>query len=217
MRVTKTGGVLMKRSIQNLVLASATLLAAVLPGIAMADDDACYAIAKAKYAQWQQPRMMRDALFTMADGSTKTDEVIFTENMLYAEQHGMWRTGPINTRQRMALSPATIEKNLGAASCQRGGHVEENGQSATVYTYNSESDGFETTLTMLVGDSSGLPLKVEMRNAQPRGNQAVMISASYTYNDAVLVPARASMADIERRETWHKMLRNLQLGKSATF
>ncbi len=206
----------MKSSIRNAaLLAAAVLFAATLPALA-GDDDACFAVANARYKQWKiQPRLASNTLDVMPDGTQKHSEDVFTENMLYAQRNGIWRSGPINAKERSPVSPESVERDLQPADCRVTGHAPVDGVPATTYAYTSQAYGFTTELTLTVSDVTGLPLRAEMRNPNPIRNQASTMSASYTYDKDVIVPEHAEMADLERRNSWQHMLRNLQFSHAA--
>src|SRR6185295_1877190 len=120
----------------------AVLAAFALPQTAFAGD-ACDTIAKAKVAQWQQPKIRRTRDLTMADGSKKTDDIIVTLNTMYFQAHGRWFSGQMSLHDRGVPSTANLTERLSLTDCQEAGHEQEAGQAATVYTYRSVSDDLD--------------------------------------------------------------------------
>lgn len=198
------------------IVISSALAAIILPAAALAGD-ACETIAQAKFQQWQQPRIMRQAAYTMPDGKVKKTEEVYTEGMLYAFRNGMWRTGALNVHQHQAPSAQAIARNLTALDCERTGTDSIDGEPVDIYTYSTNSDRVDAKVTVWISARSGLPLRTDIQDATPIRNQAAAVSVRYVYNADVIVPARADLADIERRHEWQKNLINLQLGKSASY
>lgn len=190
----------------------AVLAAVALPNTAFAAD-ACDTIARAKVAQWQQPKIRRTRDLTMADGSKKTDDMIVTLNTMYFEAHGRWYAGQMTLHDRGVPSTANLADRLSLTDCQESGHEQEAGQAATVYSYRSQSDDFNATLKIWIADGSGLPLRAEMQNTAPRDKQASLIAARYVYGRDVHLPARAELADFTRRYYWKQRLEGAQAGE----
>jgi hypothetical protein len=195
---------------------AAALAAVVLPSAALADN-ACQTIAQAKFQQWEQPRILRQAVYTMPDGNVKKTEEVFTQGVLYAFRNGVWRSGPLDVHQHQAPSAEAIARNLDAVDCERAGTDTVDGEPVDIYTYNTNSNHVDAKVTVWVSARSGLPLRTDMEDATPQRHQAASVSARYVYNADVVVPARAIMADTERRHDWQQSLVNLQLGKSASY
>lgn len=202
----------MKHSLLTILAGSAVLAVFALPQSAFAAD-ACDTIAKAKVAQWQQPKIRRTRDLTMADGTKKTDDVIVTLNTMYFQAHGRWFSGQMTLHDRGVPSTASLQDRLSLTDCQESGHDTEAGQAVTVYTYRSTSDDFNASLKIWIADASGLPLRAEMQNTAPKGEQASLIAAHYVYGADVHVPGGAQLADFRRRYYWKQRLEGAQAGE----
>ena len=202
----------MKHSVLTVLAGSAVLAIFALPQAAYAAD-ACDVIAQAKMAQWQQPKIRRTRELTMSDGSKKTDDEIVTLNTMYFQAHGRWYSGQMSLHDRGVPSTANLKDRLSLTDCQESGHDQEAGQAVTVYTYRSVSDDFDASLKIWIADASGLPLRAEMQNTAPKGNQASLIAARYAYGDNVRLPMGAQLADFTRRYNWRHRVEGAEAGE----
>jgi len=188
-------------------------------GPALAETSAdCETIAHAKFEQWRQPRLFIDRSKTFDDGHTITDSMIVTENTAYYRQltHS-WTSAGITVRERAINSPETILKDMRLADCTKGAATTEDGQPATVYTFNylPGDDGTIASGTLWINSQTGLPLREEFsQSAPPPANQKVAktISASYHYGDDVKVPRGAELANQQRLNNNWAVVRNMQAG-----
>jgi hypothetical protein len=182
---------------------------------ALADDN-CLTLAEAKYAQWTQHRVLIDQTKTFADGSTKTAELLVTENTAYLQRRGIWRSRGVSFRERAVPSPAVILKGMQLGTCSKSGEVQEASQAATVYSYNYLPDdhGYVAHGKMWVSKSTGLPLREEMQDPAPPANAmvATAISATYHYNNDFEVPAGAELAESTRLFDVGQSVRQGQMG-----
>jgi hypothetical protein len=122
-------------------------------------DNACMAIADAKFQQWRQERLLIQEAKTFADNSTKNDEMILTSNTAYWNRLGVWETGNITRGERAARSPDRILRIMGLIDCAKGGSDQTMGQPATLYTYHYVPDrnGFSAEGRIWISDATGLP------------------------------------------------------------
>ena len=72
------------------------------PGMNASPGDACLAIAQSKVLEWNQAKLIRDRMDTMADGKLRPSVMIFTENGMFEQVRGLWRTGQALRNQRVA-------------------------------------------------------------------------------------------------------------------
>ena len=173
-------------------------------------EDACLRIAKAKYAQWAQPRVMRAETDTFADGATKNNETIYTENTIYYGRNNIWRTGQIFMGQRTAESPAVIEKNMGLANCSSGEKVQESGKQTTIYSFSAGTSDDAASGRIWVSDVSGLPLREEMQLSSKGPKLPISVVAFYSYGDDVQIPRPAELAESVRLTRTACTVRELQ-------
>jgi hypothetical protein len=168
-------------------------------------SDACQAVAEARVLEWAQARMLRDRVDTMADGSQRPSQLIFTENGMFEKISGVWRTGQATRAQRSAGSVEAVVRRMGLSNCASAGSDSVEGVKSAVYTY-AEDDGI--TGKIWVSEASGLPLRAEI--AQPAGhsNLPVKISMHYTYDAAVEVPNGAQLRDFIRHKKSQDWLRD---------
>jgi hypothetical protein len=217
----------MARAIDNrkiLFLTAACLLAFVaLAGAtqaAQAVTDTCLKVAAAKYAQWDQKRVMIMETRTFADGSMRNNELIFTHNTVYGQlDNRSWNSLPILRRQRGAGSPEMAAKTMGLAECHAGEAVAEAGRQATIYTYTyvPDAQGNQASGKIWIADATGLPLRQDLQERSKPENQqvAMQISTHYSYDGDVKLPSAAERADMERRAVASSWLRNMQTGHPA--
>ncbi len=158
------------------------------PGTNMAPSDACLAIADAKVREWNQAKLIRNRIDTMADGKIRPSVMIFTENGMFEQVSGIWRTGQALRNQRVAGSTENVMKRMGLTDCASLGGDDVDGQKATAYTYSQDPD---IRAKIWISDASGLPLRVDLQQSPGRDNNPVSISMHYAYNDDVHVPNAA--------------------------
>jgi len=184
-----------------------------------APDEACMTLAEAKHDQWLQKRVLIQQSKTFADGSTKAVAILVTENTAYLRARTQWRSRSVSIRERAVPSAGQILFAMGLAHCAKDSTVREANQAATLYVYDYVPDdkGFVAHGKMWISDATGLPLKEEMQDPAPPANAMVAnaISATYTYNDDVQVPAGAELADSTRLFNAAQLLRHLQSGPGA--
>jgi hypothetical protein len=173
-------------------------------------EDACLHIAKAKYAQWAQARVMRTQTETFADGTQKNSETVFTENTVYNLHYTIWVTGQLSARQRTAEAPAVLEKNMDLSGCSSGEQAEEGGQKTTVYTFLSGKDDDAAQGKIWIADATGLPVREEMALAGKAPEIPVALSARYTYGADVQIPRMAELAESVRLTRTACVVRELQ-------
>src|ERR1700742_4017557 len=115
---------------------AAVLLAASIPGAVSAQtaSDACQAVAQARVLEWAQARMLRDRTDTMADGSVRPSQLIFTENGMYEKTRGVWLTGQATRAQRSAGSVGQVIRHMGLSDCESAGTDTVDGAGAAVYS-----------------------------------------------------------------------------------
>jgi hypothetical protein len=202
------------------VLGSAAVLGGMLAiGPALADPvNDCLPVAHAKFEEWRQARLFIDRSKTFEDGRTFTDSMIVTENTAYYRgDKGIWTSAGITVRERAIPSPEKALSDMRLAECSKGQSTSQYGEPATAYsfTYLPGDDGTIASGTVWISDQTGLPIHEEFsQSAPPPANQRVAktISASYRYNDNVVVPRGAELADQQRLNNNHAVVRNLQSG-----
>ncbi|HEX3810384.1 MAG TPA: hypothetical protein VHW02_11880 [Rhizomicrobium sp.] len=180
--------------------------------------DACLKVATAKYAQWDQARIMIDETRTFADGNKTDTKTVFIPGTVYGQVGNRpWSSMQIAQLQRTAQSPEVLEKAMGFSECSVGDQIVEGGQSATTYdfSYAPEADGSQATGEIIIADSTGLPLRQEFEQKPPPANAAAQVSVRYTYGGDVQVPLAAERADNFRRWRVAQWLRDLQAGRPA--
>ncbi|GEM_PF-5859204 len=164
--------------------------------------DLCIKIAEAKFNQWLQDRVHTQQTMTYDDGSTKSIEIIATPNIVYARHGSVWGSSNVTLHQRVASSPEKVAKDMNLDKCAIADHLQEQGQAATVYTYNYAPDTFGDFAdgTLWVSDSNGLPLRQEIRESGTLPNRRVArsISVTYSYNADVVAPSAAVHAENTR-------------------
>lgn len=202
------------------VLGSIAILGSILAvGPALADSSGdCRAIALAKFEQWRQTRLFIDRSKTFEDGHTTTDAMIVTENTAYyREATKSWTSAGMTVRERAVGSPDKILRDMKLADCAKGAPTSQDGQPATIYTFNylPGDDGTIASGTMWISNQTGLPLHEEFsQSAPPPANQKIAksISATYRYNADVVVPRGAELADQQRLNNNAAVVRNMQSG-----
>ena len=172
------------------------------PGMAASPGDACLAIAQSKVLEWNQAKLLRTRTDTMADGKLRPSVMIFTENGMFEQVRGLWRTGQALRNQRVAGSTESVMKRMGLSDCESAGADELDGQKAFVYTYSQDP---EIKAKIWISDSSGLPLRVELQQSAGHDNNPVKVSMRYAYNDDVHVPNDAVLRNwirMNRSQDW---------------
>lgn len=176
----------------------------------------CSVIAKAKYQQWEQPRLLIDRSKTFEDGTTRTDMLIVTERTAYKEDGGSWTSAAISLPERAIRSPDDIMRAMRLGECSKGQSVQVSGQSATVYnyTYTTDANGYTANGTMWISDTTGLPVREDFAETAPPANAKIAkaISATYLYNADVVVPGRAEVSESRRLNNNAAVVRNMQTG-----
>lgn len=164
---------------------------------------ACAAVADAKFAQWDQKRFMIRETKTFADGRKKVVEAIFTPDVGYARvDGGPWTSMNLVLRQRAARSGGDVVKHMGIQECSLSGPDTNLRQPVSVYSfgYLPDPNTGQVTGRMWIDESSRLPIRQELAQAvASQRNLPISIDASYTYGDAVTVPADAVRSDERRR------------------
>jgi len=159
------------------------------------DSDACMKVANAKLQEWNQSRLLRDRMDTYADGSTLNTEVIFTENGLFHQVKGVWRTGQALRHQRSAGSASSVVHNMGFTECTSDGADAVDGQKALVYSYEQ---GPNMKSRIWVSEMTGLPLRAEINQVPLRHDIPTKIVMIYVYNGDVHVPLVAETRNAVR-------------------
>lgn len=180
-------------------------------GTDVSPNDACLAIANSKLHEWDQARLLRDRMDTMADGKLRPSVMIFTENGMFEQVSGMWRTGQALRNQRVAGSTENVMKRMGLMDCASAGEDNIDGQKAAVYTYSQDPD---IRAKIWIADASGLPLRVELQQSPGRYNNPVKVSMRYAYNDDVHVPSAAERRNWVRMNASQDWLRYMANGSS---
>jgi hypothetical protein len=169
--------------------------------------DICLKIAEAKVAEWRQAKLLRDRTDTLADGTTRKTEMIFTENGVFEQVRGLWRTGQAKRNQRAADSAEAVAKRMGLSDCSDAGETDADGQSATRYTYSQEPG---ITTEIWVSKSTGLPLRMDIVQAAQKPEEPIRISMRYAYGDDVHVPLSAQQRNYMRMMRSQDWLRDMQ-------
>lgn len=89
------------------------------------------------------------------------NEVVVTGEKMYVRDKGAWKVGDHSTKlvlERMAEDRKTV--NL---TCEKAGAEPVGGQAATAYVVHEEKSGNVSDSKMWIANTSGLPLKLEMR------------------------------------------------------
>ena len=202
------------------VLGSIAVLGGILvvgPALAAPSGD-CAAVAQAKFEQWRQPKLFIDRSKTFEDGRTVTDAMIVTENTAYyRESTRAWTSAGMTVRERAVGSPEKILRDMRLADCTKGATATQDGQPATVYTFNylPGDDGTIASGTLWISNQTGLPVHEEFsQSAPPPANPKVAksISATYRYNADVIVPRGAELADQQRLNNNWAVVRSMQSG-----
>jgi hypothetical protein len=193
-------------------LAFWTAPAAAGPGANWSSGDACFAIADSKVREWNQAKLVRNRIDTMADGKKRPSVMIFTENGMFEQVSGIWRTGQALRNQRVAGSTENVMKRMGLTDCVSAGGDNVDGQKATAYTYSQDPD---IKAKIWISDASGLPLRVDLQQSPGRDNNPVSISMHYAYNDDVHVPDAAVLRNWVRMNASQDWLRYMASGSSS--
>lgn len=178
-----------------------------------AAGDACLAIAQSKVLEWNQAKLLRDRMDTMADGKLRPSVMIFTENGMFEQVRGLWRTGQALRNQRVAGPVESVMKRMGLSDCASAGMDEVDGQKAAVYTYAQDPD---IKAKIWISDSSGLPLRVELQQSPGKDNNPVKVSMRYAYNDDVHVPNEAVLRNWMRMNYSQDWLKYMATGTPGT-
>jgi hypothetical protein len=176
--------------------------------------------AYAKHEQWLQRRVLIDQTKTFADGSTKAISILVTENTAYLKRVS-WRSRSVSVQERAVPSAQQILTAMDLGRCTKGATVQDANQPATVYAYDYLPDdkGFIAHGKMWISDSTDLPVKEEMQDPAPPANAMVAnaITATYTYNDDVQVPAGAELDNSTRLFDAAQLMRHLQSGSGTAL
>jgi hypothetical protein len=181
-------------------------------GANWSSGDACFAIADSKVREWNQAKLVRNRIDTMADGKKRPSVMIFTENGMFEQVSGIWRTGQALRNQRVAGSTENVMKRMGLMDCVSAGGDDVDGQKATAYTYSQDPD---IKAKIWISDASGLPLRVDLQQSPGRDNNPVSISMHYAYNDDVHVPDAAVLRNWVRMNASQDWLRYMASGSSS--
>jgi hypothetical protein len=176
------------------------------PGMNASSGDACLAIAQSKVLEWNQAKLLRTRTDTMADGKLRPSVMIFTENGMFEQVRGLWRTGQALRNQRVAGSTESVMKRMGLSDCASAGADELDGQKAFVYVYSQDPD---IKAKIWISDATGLPLRVELQQSPGKDNNPVKVSMRYAYNDNVQVPHAAELRNwmrMNRSQDWLKYM-----------
>lgn len=176
-------------------------------------SDACLKIADAKVREWNQPRLLRDRTDTLVDGSQRTSEAVVTENEMFVRMRGRWVSAQVLRAQRRVGSPENVAAHMELTGCRDDGKSQEAGQNASVYAF---SLGTDATGQIWISDQTGLPVRMDIKNATPPADKAVEVSMRYTYGDDVRVPPAARLADSMRQQRSQNWVRRLQHGQGAS-
>jgi len=186
----------MNRLVSGLSLLMLGFAAFASPAFAdSAPGDTCLAIGKSKVLEWNQAKLYRTRMDTMADGKLRPSVMIFTENGMYEQVRGLWRTGQALRNQRVAGPVDAVMGRMGIKDCASAGMDEVDGQKAAVYTYAQDPD---IRAKIWISDATGLPLRVELQQSPGADNNPVKVSLRYTYNDDVHVPKEAALRNFMR-------------------
>lgn len=201
-----------------LSLGFATLVSSMSPATAdpatnVSSSDACLAIANSKLHEWDQARLLRDRTDTMADGKIFPSVMIFTENGMFEQVRGIWRTGQALRNQRVAGSTENVMRRMGLMDCTSAGEEDVDGQKAAVYTYSQDPD---IRARIWISDASGLPLRVDLQQSPGDDNNPVKVSMRYAYNGDVHVPKAAELRNWTRMNYSQDWLRYMANGTPGT-
>jgi hypothetical protein len=202
-------GIDMARMVSSLALLSVSFAAFASWTAPAAAGDACRAIAQSKVLEWNQAKLYRTRMDTMADGKARPSVMIFTENGMFEQVRGIWRTGQALRNQRVAGPVESVMKRMGLSDCASAGADEIDGQKAWVYTYAQDPD---IRAKIWISDGSGLPLRVELQQSAGRDNNPVKVSMRYAYNDDVHVPNAAVLRNWVRMNSSQDWLKYMATG-----
>jgi len=187
--------------------------------VAPPEEDTCLVLAKAKYDQWTQRRVLINQTKTFEDGSTKAVTLLVTENTAYLQSRTQWRSRSVAIRDRAVPPPEKIAQAMGLGTCTKAGDVTEADQAATLYSYDyvPDKDGYVAHGKMWISNESGLPLKEEMQDPAPPANAMVAkaITATYKYNNDFEIPPDAERAESNRLFDASQLMRHLQSGSGT--
>jgi len=190
--------------------AAALLGAFLVYGPAQADTDAataspaddCMIVAGAKFEQWRQPRVLIHTVKTYSNGSSSNFDLIVTPDTAYVGSNGLWGTGNVTIRQRVAQSPQQVLANMQLGQCEKDGDAEEAGQATTKITYRYLPDkrGFIAHGAIWISNATGLPVREDMEEGGPPASHhvAASMTAGYKYNADVQIPAEADHQELFR-------------------
>jgi len=181
--------------------------------LAGTSSDACLTIAQSKVLEWNQAKLSRDRMDTMADGELRPSVMIFTENGMFEQVRGLWRTGQALRHQRVAGPVESVMKRMGLSNCAGAGTEEVDGQKAAVYTYAQDPD---IAAMIWISDATGLPLRVELQQSPGRDNNPVKVSLRYAYNDDVHIPDAAVLRNWMRMNYSQDWLKYMATGTPGT-
>jgi len=189
--------------------------------VAPPEEDLCLVLAKAKYDQWTQKRVLINQTKTFDDGSTKTVVLLVTENTAYLQSRAQWRSRSVAIRDRAVPPPEKIAQAMGLGTCTKTGDVKEADQAATLYSYDyvPDKDGYVAHGKMWISNASALPLREEMQDPAPPANAMVAkaITATYKYNNDFEIPPGAERAEANRLFDASQLMRHLQSGSGAAL
>jgi hypothetical protein len=177
------------------------------------DSDACVRVANAKLQEWNQARLSRDRMDTYANGSTLNTQIIFTENGMYQQIKGVWRTGQATRHQRSAGSASSVAHNMGFTDCSADGADSVDGQKTLVYSYEQ---GPEMKSRVWVSETTGLPLRTEISQTPARYDIPTKIVMTYAYNGDVRVPKTAELKNWMRMKYSQDWLNYMATGTPGT-
>jgi hypothetical protein len=148
----------------------------------------------------------------MADGQLRPSVMIFTENGMFEQVRGLWRTGQALRHQRVAGPVEYVMKRMGMSDCATAGMDDVDGQKAAVYTYAQDPD---IKAKIWISDATGLPLRVELQQSPGPDNNPVKVSMRYAYNDDVHLPKEASLRNTMRMKYSQDWLSYMATGSAA--
>ena len=138
--------------------------------------------------------------------------MIFTENGMFEQVRGVWRTGQALRNQRVAGRVGSVMKRMGLSDCNSAGMDDIDGQKTWVYTYSQDPD---IRAKIWISDDDGLPLRAELQQSPGRDNNPVKVSMRYAYNDDVHVPNDAALRNWMRKKYSWGLAELWQAGRPA--
>lgn len=202
----------MLRSVSGLSVLCLGFVVLASPALAASPGDACRAIANSKVREWNQAKLYRTRVDTMADGKLRPSVMIFTENGMFEQVRGLWRTGQALRHQRVSGPVEAVEKRMEMRDCVAAGMDDVDGQKAAVFTYAQAPD---IKAKIWISDTTGLPLRVEIQQSPGADNNPVKVSMRYAYNDDVHVPDAALLRNRMRMQYSQDWINYMASGSSA--